>query len=133
MPLFILNKGGGEPPPYPWNISVPETKEVPLEYGNFPCLHISQRYLLIGSSFFSQLPHKQNDFHQFMGTFTISHVSLELLKKIYGVNLEEHTIAWRRLQSRVTKNRKRTNLVWIIMVHSMNMQAKEIKTKEIRP
>ena len=44
-----------------------------------------------------------------MGTVAISHVSLELLKKIYGVNLEEHTIAWRRLQSRVTKNWKRTN------------------------
>ena len=68
-----------------------------------------------------------------MGTFAISHVSLELLKKIYGVNLEEHTIAWRRLQSRVTKNRKRTYLVWMIMVHSMNMQAKERETKEIRP
>ena len=116
MPLFILNKGGGETP------HIPEKKEVPMEYGNFPCLHISQRYLLIGNSFFSQ----------FMGTFTISHVSLEWSEKIYGVNLAEHTIAWRRLQSGVTKNRKRTNLVWIILVHSMNMQAKERETQEMR-
>ena len=89
MPLFILNKGGGETP------HIPEKKEVPMEYGNFPCLHISQRYLLIGNSFFSQLPHKQNEFHQFMGTFTISQVSLEWLKNVYGVNLEEHTSASR--------------------------------------
>ena len=66
-----------------------------------------------------------------MGTFTISHVSLEWLKKILCGKKTSNCL---KKSTTVTKRiEKKAIGVWIIMAHSTKMQAKELETKEIRP